>query len=229
MTAITMPPSRRLPAPALLGLALAFGLPAALLALRPSELFPHLPTAQQVMAGEAGWWLAALAVLLVMFVGERRGLGSIDLRAPGLRSLMWGVAGSVVLIALFAAVQVLLQLLGLGVSQSAAVDFGQLPVWLILAMALRAGVVEEILFRGYAVTRLEGLTGRTWLAALISLGAFVALHATSWSAGHLIFVGVAGGALTAMYLWKRNLAANIIAHTLVDVAGLLLAKYAMAG
>ena len=195
-------------AASLLGLAAAFGLPAALLFLRPSELFPTLSQAEQVLVGEAGWWLAALVVLLVMFVGER------------------GVVGSVVLIALFMATQVLLQLLGLGLSKSAALDFTQIPVWLILAMALRAGVVEEILFRGYAVTRLESLTGRTWIAALLSLAAFVVLHATSWSAGHLIFVAVAGGALTLMYVWKRDLAANIIAHTLVDVAGLMMAHAA---
>lgn len=213
-------------AASLLGLAAAFGLPAALLFLRPSELVPTLSQAEQVLVGEAGWWLAALVVLLVMFVGERRGLSSIDLRWPGLRSILWGVVGSVVLIALFMATQVLLQLLGLGLSKSAALDFTQIPVWLILAMALRAGVVEEILFRGYAVTRLESLTGRTWIAALLSLAAFVVLHATSWSAGHLIFVAVAGGALTLMYVWKRNLAANIIAHTLVDVAGLMMAHAA---
>ena len=29
-----------------------------------------------------------------------------------------------------------------------------------------------------------------------------------------------------MYVWKRNLAANIIAHTLVDVAGLMMAHAA---
>ena len=213
-------------AASLLGLAAAFGLPAALLFLRPSELFPTLSQAEQVLVGEAGWWLAALVVLLVMFVGERRGLSSIDLRWPGLRSILWGVVGSVVLIALFMATQVLLQLLGLGLSKSAALDFTQIPVWLILAMALRAGVVEEILFRGYAVTRLESLTGRTWIAALLSLAAFVVLHATSGSAGNLIFVAVAGGALTLMYVWKRNLAANIIAHTLVDVAGLMMAHAA---
>lgn len=213
-------------AASLLGLAAAFGLPAALLFLRPSELVPTLSQAEQVLVGEAGWWLAALVVLLVMFVGERRGLSSIDLRWPGLRSILWGVVGSVVLIALFMATQVLLQLLGLGLSKSAALDFTQIPVWLILAMALRAGVVEEILFRGYAVTRLESLTGQTWIAALLSLAAFVVLHATSWSAGHLIFVAVAGGALTLMYVWKRNLAANIIAHTLVDVAGLMMAHAA---
>ncbi|WP_296814789.1 CPBP family intramembrane glutamic endopeptidase [Brevundimonas sp.] len=214
-------------AASLLGLAAAFGLPAMLLFLRPSELFPELPQAEQVMIGEGGWWATALAVLLIMFVAERRGLGSIDLRWPGMRSVFWGLLGSVVLIALFAATQLLLQLLGLGVSEAATLDFGQIPPWLILAMALRAGVVEEILFRGYAVTRLESLTGRTWVAALLSLAAFVVLHATSWSAGHLIFVAVAGGALTLLYVWKRNLSANIIAHTLVDVVGLMLARYAM--
>lgn len=229
MTTAALTRPARFPPAAGLSLLLAFGLPAVLLFLKPAELFPNRPLVEQLLLGEAGWWLAAIAVLAVMLLGERRGPASIHLRPLGLGALGWGVLGAVVLLLAFMGTQLLLQALGLGVSQAAAVDFGQLPVWLILGMALRTGVVEEILFRGYAITRLEGLTGRTWLAALVSLAAFVALHVTSWSPGHLIFVTVAGGLLTGLYLWRRNLTANILAHTLVDAAGLLMAKYAMAG
>lgn len=212
------------PAAVAAGLAMTFGAATLLSVARPSELFPDLETAQQLMLGEAGWW--AIALLVVCVIAADRSGRALGLRAPTLPTLLTGLAAAVGLLALFPAVQLLLQHLGLGLSQPASVRFSEIPVWLVIGMAVRAGVVEELLFRGYAVTRLEALTGRTWLAALLSLTVFVALHVKGWSAGHLIYVALAGGALTALYLWKRNLTANMVAHVLVDVAGLLLAKYA---
>jgi membrane protease YdiL (CAAX protease family) len=43
-----------------------------------------------------------------------------------------------------------------------------MPVWLLVLSLLVIGVAEEVLYRGYAISRIEGLTGSTFAACLIS-------------------------------------------------------------
>jgi membrane protease YdiL (CAAX protease family) len=41
--------------------------------------------------------------------------------------------------------------------------FEKLPLWLITVIVLRAGVVEELFYRGYAIERLQMIgLGRFW-------------------------------------------------------------------
>jgi membrane protease YdiL (CAAX protease family) len=59
--------------------------------------------------------------------------------------------------------------------------FEKLPLWLMTLVVLRAGVVEEFLYRGYAITRLEGLgVGRSWSVAIPLVIFSVAPH---WTGG----------------------------------------------
>ena len=91
------------------------------------------------------------------------------------------------------------------------------------------GISEEVLYRGYAIERLQSITGSKWIAAAISLILFAAFHFRQGLAG-VVLAFVLGAILTAFYLWKRNLVANITAHFLVDfipnvlLAGLGLVK-----
>jgi membrane protease YdiL (CAAX protease family) len=59
------------------------------------------------------------------------------------------------------------------------------------------------------------------LAALISLAVFTVAHLAYWGWMPLIGVSVAGLVLTVLYLWRRDLAANMIAHFVIDAAPLL--------
>jgi membrane protease YdiL (CAAX protease family) len=40
---------------------------------------------------------------------------------------------------------------------AASQAFAKLPVWLVFIVVVRAGVVEELFYRGYAIERLQGL------------------------------------------------------------------------
>lgn len=217
---------RPIPVTPLAGAALWLALPAALLVVRPGQLLGFQQLTAALVAVEALWWALAFALLAYVRFVEGEPLASLDLRRPRLSSLGWGLAGCAALLVLLSATQALLAALGQPPSQAQQVDLAALPAWLIIAMALRAGVVEELIFRGYAITRLSrALNGRAGLAAAISLATFVLLHVRSWSPGHLVFVAAAGGLLTGLYLWRKDLSANMIAHLLVDLAGLLTAKY----
>jgi len=81
---------------------------------------------------------------------------------------------------------------------------------------VRAGVSEEVLFRGYPIERLLSLTGSRGVAALLPLALFALAHVGSWGWAHLIVAAFGGAMLTWLYFWKRNLWVNIVAHIVVD-------------
>jgi membrane protease YdiL (CAAX protease family) len=80
---------------------------------------------------------------------------------------------------------------------------------------VRAGISEEVLYRGYAIERLQAITGSKWVAAGVSLVLFAGFHFRQGWAGMLLAL-VLGAVLTAFYLWKRDLLANMVGHFLVD-------------
>lgn len=100
----------------------------------------------------------------------------------------------------------------------------KLPVWLVLLVVLRAGVVEELFYRGYAIERLQRLGLNRWAAALIPLIIFGFAHgANGW--GNIAIALALGVVLTASYLWRGDLLANMIGHFLVDLIGVLLPRF----
>jgi membrane protease YdiL (CAAX protease family) len=87
-------------------------------------------------------------------------------------------------------------------------------------LAVRGGVVEEILYRGLAIEQLAALTGRRLLAALIATSVFVAVHLVHFDLRQLIPIATVSFGLAGIYLWKHNLWINIIAHGLIDALAL---------
>jgi uncharacterized protein len=91
-----------------------------------------------------------------------------------------------------------------------------------LLLVLRAAVYEEVVYRGYLIERLSELTGKRMLAAVISWALFTLAHWSGWGAAQLLVAGFAGAILTALYLWRRDLASNMLAHFITDGVGFLL-------
>ena len=96
------------------------------------------------------------------------------------------------------------------------------PFWWRLASVIRAAVGEEILFRGYAIERGRELAGSRTAAAFLSWLVFTLAHIGPWGWGHLFIAGFGGLTFTLLYLWRRRLLVNVIAHFIVDGAGVLL-------
>lgn len=195
------------------GLALAMlGLPAVVAIYR--EVAPDPGAGGAVAIRELV--ILALVGLLIWIVRtrERLPLSSIGIGPVGLwRSLAWSL------------LLILLTVLGLaaclGLFAVAGVDYGQgnaalsTSMWAVALTVARAGIAEEVFYRGYAIERIEALTGNRWLAASIPLIAFAAFHyRQGWPGIFIAFV--LGAILTGFYLWKRNLVANMFAHFLVD-------------
>jgi membrane protease YdiL (CAAX protease family) len=108
----------------------------------------------------------------------------------------------------------LLNALGISPQASAAPGLER-SSWRFLVY-LRAGVVEEILFRGYAITRAARITGSTVIAFVLPLLVFVGVHYQAGLIG-LVYVLVLGTLLAASFAWRKNIKMNIIAHTLTNM------------
>ena len=117
---------------------------------------------------------------------------------------------------LFGVITTAIQAIGLELNQEVAQLIAGQPFPMLLLIALRAGVVEEVLYRGYAFERLFDLTKSKWLAALVPVIIFALVH-LPWGVGHLVFVFFAGGIFMLVYISKRNLALIMIAHFTTDV------------
>jgi membrane protease YdiL (CAAX protease family) len=175
-----------------------------------------------LLGREVLWWVLVVLVLLFIVFVERLPLSSIGFRRPGWGTL-WAIPAGV---ALFMGVPfiwfVIFPLLHL---QMNTTEMGKLlatPFWYRLLLVTRAAFCEEILFRGYPIPRLEELCGRTWIAAIVSWAVFTIAHLGSWGWAQLIVAGYGGAILTALYIWRRDLACNILAHFIGDGARFLL-------
>lgn len=162
----------------------------------------------------------ALAGLLLWLVlrRERLSLASIGWHTHRLwRSLLWGLLGFLLCSLAFG--------LSLLVDSAFGLHFSglqsDLPIWLLALTVLRAGVVEELFYRGYAMERVKWLTGSTLLAWIIPLGVFTSGHLYLGWAG-VLNAGLMGAVLAAFYWWRRDLLANMVSHFLVDFIPLVI-------
>src|SRR6478672_7481853 len=157
-------------------------------------------------------WVSALALIVIIRRGERLPMHSIGLgTARWWKSILWGF---VIAIVSATAVGILAYLTGYGHGPGSAA-FEKLPLWLITLVVFRAGVVEELFYRGYAIERLQMIgLGRFW-SVTIPLVIFSLGH---WSGGaaNILIALAAGAILTGFYLWRRDLVANMIGHGSVD-------------
>jgi membrane protease YdiL (CAAX protease family) len=157
-------------------------------------------------------WLCAIALLIVIRRGERLPLTSVGIgTSTWWKSILWGLVIAVVCAIVGAGIAALTHY-GHGPGAAA---FENLPLWLISVIVLRAGVVEEFFYRGYAIERLKALGLNRYWAAAIPLIIFALGHWTGGAANILIALAL-GGILAAFYLWRRDLVANMIGHFTVD-------------
>lgn len=166
----------------------------------------------QTVIREAIIWLAAGALIWFILRVEHLELTWVGIGTQPLsQSLLWSLPLAVVCLAAAATVAMAT---GYGHGQgSTAME--RFPVWLATLICIRAGFVEELFYRGYAIERLQSLGMPRVVAAGLPLAVFSLMHLTGGWAGALMAF-VLGGILTAFYLWRRDLVANILAHFLVD-------------
>ena len=197
-------------------------------------IVPQLPVGRWLAPGnsisallirELVWWFYAVGVLAWLRIGEGLPISSIGLHLPTWRSLLYALAAAAALLVVFvihfAVILPLFHLDGAGAGAERSLILAR-PYWYRVLLVLRAAVVEEILFRGYLIEKVRHLTGSSSLAIAISVAAFTYAHLASWGLVHLIPVFGSGVIFAVLYVWKRDLSSNMIAHFLTDAAGFLM-------
>jgi membrane protease YdiL (CAAX protease family) len=174
-------------------------------------------------------WLALFAsliaaVLAIATLGER-----VRPATLGFRGLSWltlpiagGLAGFFIFVFGPAAYWFLVTT-HLGSFAGGESTLALLPKWFLILDIVIVAAGEEWLYRAYAIERLQAIVGRPWLAGLVSLGAFGLAHLPLWGPGVALTTLVSGGLFTAVYLWRRDITALILAHVATDLYGLVIA------
>ncbi|HEU5312702.1 MAG TPA: type II CAAX endopeptidase family protein [Candidatus Udaeobacter sp.] len=169
-------------------------------------------------------WLGLIVAVYayVLFV-ERRSLSSIGFRRLRWLDIVLGVVTSfLMVVGIILIWNVLFPLLHLKMNVSEMASILNTPFWYRFLTVTRAAVAEETLFRGYGIERISEWSGSRILAGVITWAAFTYAHLRGWGWAHLLVAGFAGLLLTVLFVWRRNLWANILAHWLTDAAGFLL-------
>ena len=197
----------------LIGLILAlFGIPGVTLGYR--LIVGETTATSQIVIRELLIFALVGCLLLVVRRGEKLPSSSIGWKSGGYgRSVAWGLLAFVLLGIGTAAALGLLHVLGLHYSSGPSAFVP--PLWATALIVLRAGIAEEVCFRGYAIERIEALTNSRAVAALVPLIAFASFHYRQGIAGILVAL-ILGAILTGFYYWRRNLAANVTGHFLID-------------
>lgn len=168
-------------------------------------------------------WLCVTGLFVVIRRGEGLLLSSINLRFDRIfSSLLWGFLLFVMCAVVGALVATLTHFRG-GELGQALVRF---PLWLSFLVVLRAGIVEELFYRGYAIERLQRLGLNRWWAGFLPLLVFGVAHVTNGWANVLLALAL-GLVLMLVYLWRRDLLANMIGHFLVDFSSIVLPRLFM--
>lgn len=211
------------PALTLVGLVLTLLVMNVIVAIHASDWLGRRSGINPILYGAVLEWIVILIVLVFLVLVERRPLRSIGFRLPNWKTVLSGVVGGIVMVVgIGSIVGYLFPRLHLTFNAGANAKLLALSFWQRFVVVVTAAVGEEVLFRGYPIERIQELTGSRWLAGGVSLAAFTFAHLGYWGWPQLIIAGFGGLVLTLLYVWRRNLPANMLAHFIADGAGLLL-------
>jgi uncharacterized protein len=199
------------------------GLCIALLAPVLPPLVGSLAGWSEFSAARLGWgvvvhWLIFAAIVAWVILLERRDLASIGVRPLRWWTLPLGLVAGTLIIGVAGSLIAALHLssdtrfAGYLLSQS-------WPVRLLLVIT--AGVFEETAYRGYALERLTPVLGSKWLAAGVTVLCFAFSHIPAVGLSHVLPVLIVSIPVTLLYLWRRDLVLNMVAHATVDAISLL--------
>ena len=169
---------------------------------------------------EVAMWLLLGFILLWIYLVEKKTIASIGWKKVGIKTVLYGTGLGVVMFIIFGICTVLIQTIGLELNQDVAKLIAGQPLPFLLLIALRAAVVEEVLYRAFAFERLLELTKSKFIAGIIPVILFTLVH-LEWGVGHLFFVFIVGGLFMLVYIMKRNLTMVIVAHFVTDVLALV--------
>jgi membrane protease YdiL (CAAX protease family) len=171
-----------------------------------------------IAAGLVIHWATFALLLVIVLRWEREPLQSIGWDSPRWSTVLFGIVAGLIIAIVSGLVDPLLRLR----ADTHFLAFLQsMPLMVRVALVITAGVYEETLYRGYAIERLSKYFGGKWVAAAITLALFTYAHASAVGAAQLAPIMIVAGLVTVLYLWRRDLLLNMVAHVTIDALGRL--------
>lgn len=175
------------------------------------------------------FWIAMALVLAIAYFGEKYPLATFGFKRSKktLRARLFEWILTVLAAAVCASIIILFSgyVRGLltGEPAPALTAVRMLPAWVLIPAWITGSLTEEVLFRSYPIERLTQMTGKPWLASVVTMLAFTLLHLFGWDWIHVLTAVLPGCILlTLFYLWRRNLALNVLIHAIINAPLLLL-------
>ena len=207
--------------PALVGLTVAWGGTALLVSPADRLLGRPDQVSTKVLEQLVLWVLCAIIVAIVIF-WDKEPLASLGFRPFRWSSPAWGLGlAAVTIYVVMPSLTWGLRAAGIPGFEAGLAKILVLPAWFRMLAVVTAGIVEDTLFVGYAFTRLTRITGSPWVAGVVAGAVFSILHLPNWGVGPVLTYFVAIGFAMGFFAWRRDLLANIVAHTIVDGMGLV--------
>jgi membrane protease YdiL (CAAX protease family) len=209
---------------AALGLALAFGWTTFFIG--KSVTSHQLTNARDDAVTILAEWSVVIVLAVIAFKIQRRPLSYFGLRGFGWRDLL-------AMLAALAGTFILAGIAGIFVrGPQSATDFQRLsevPLALRVTLVLTAGICEEFMYRGFGIEELQEFVHNRWLAGALSLAFFTVAHIGRYGlVPALIMPALAGGTLTLLYLWRRNLPVCMLMHAIIDAIFVIVVPMTMA-
>jgi uncharacterized protein len=162
-------------------------------------------------------WLAVGLLFAFIVLVEKRDLRSLRLTQPSFKDLewallFWGIATAST--GLFAWLFPSPRSEGLGTLLA-------IPIPILILLILTTATTEEVLYRAYPIERLQEVTHSPWLALAFSFVLFVLPHITFFGGYWLVSNGVSVVLAYLLFMWRRNLWANMLMHLLGNALILL--------
>jgi membrane protease YdiL (CAAX protease family) len=156
-----------------------------------------------------------MTVIGIAILLEGCSLPDLGFRRPTVTDFGYAIGTTLAALFVFAGTDPLVTALGLPVSTGAGAMTTGVGFGLAFGRAVTTGVVEEVLYRGYAIEQLIEYSQKPAIAGGISWGTFTLAHAVVWPVGNLVQVATVSGVFTLVYLHRRSLVPVIASHVSV--------------
>jgi uncharacterized protein len=211
--------SAKFPSSTIAGLLLAFFALPLVVYLHKVLLAGQPPSNVSLINRELCVFLLLVPLFLIIVKGENLGLNSIGLhnRSWG-KSILWGVGTMIACFAIGLTAQGMLSAAGVA-GKDPLSEMKNISPWTMRLIMLRAGVMEEVLYRGYIMERLAKHYNNWFIYFLFPSVMFGLFHYGLGTKGMVVAFCVS--LVLSFSYWKsRDLKANIIGHFLVDFISL---------
>ncbi|MEZ5359939.1 MAG: type II CAAX endopeptidase family protein [Candidatus Zixiibacteriota bacterium] len=179
-------------------------------------LFLFLPTVVML-------WSLVLVVLLALW-RERSSLSSIGLGLPTLTHVGTGILFFIFSSAFLMILQLILMALGFSFNENTdailAIAGEHMGWWLVVSIT--AAICEEIIYRGYLMSRIKGVYRTRWILPVIaSMFAFSSGHLYQGFGG-AVLIGIYGLMFCLLYIYTGSIWPGVVAHFIQDYSAVFL-------